>query len=98
MRTGIGSNRTLNGSKPIKNDVWANKLHGWRTIETRESVKLFFLRRLLRLMDYFAVLTHKPSGLPLNDNSSKLVRTNGKSQFCTPKEFASPLWKGDFDE
>ena len=30
-------------------------------------------------MDYFTVLTHKPSSMPLNDNPSKLVRIDGKS-------------------
>ena len=45
----------------------------------RKPVKLCFLKCLLWLMNHFAVLTHKPSSLPLPDNLSKLVKTNVKS-------------------
>ena len=66
-RTGYGLNRTRNGSKPIKNDVRAGNLHGGYISEMREPIKLCFLTCLLWLMDHFAVLTHKLSGLSLTD-------------------------------
>jgi len=69
--------------KADKNDVRANKLHGWCISEIKEAVKLCFLTYLLWLMDHFLILTHKLSSLSLTDKKSNLDKPIGKPHLAS---------------